>query len=233
MFPRNAVLHLGRYEVAVRYRPAERAGRLGGDWYDARLGCDGSAVVAIGDVAGHGLRAAASMMRICCALRGLSVTGLPAHRLLCCLNRLVCSDECPERVVSAAVCVLDQERPALAWAQAGHPPPLLISGGAARFLDPPAGQLLGADPAAAYGLASADVTVGDLVLLYTDGLIERRGRDIGDGLAALLSAGTAMRCPTAAEAVDSVLARLAPPGDDDICLVAIGVGAQPAVTAPP
>jgi serine phosphatase RsbU (regulator of sigma subunit) len=218
--------------VTVRYRPANSAGRLGGDWYDARLGCDGSAIVAIGDVAGHGLGAAASMMRICCALRGLSVTGLPANRLLCCLNRLICSDECPERVVSAAVCVLDQKRPALDWAQAGHPPPMLISGGAARFLDPPGGQLLGADPAAAYSLASADVTVGDILLLYTDGLIERRGHDIGDGLAALLSAGTALACPTAAEAVDAVLARLAPPGDDDICLVAIRVGAQPAVTAP-
>ena len=225
MFPRNAVLRLGRYDVAVRYRPAVLAERIGGDWYDARLGADGSAVVAIGDVAGHGLRAAAGMMRICCALRGLSVTGLPPHRQLCCLNRLICSDECPERVVSAVVCVLDKERPALAWAQAGHPPPLLISGGAARFLDPPGGQLLGADPAATYSLGSADLKPGDIVLLYTDGLVERRGRDITDGLDALLSAGTAVGCPTTAEVVDSVLTRLAPPGHDDVCLVAIKVGA--------
>src|SRR5690348_12267811 len=75
MFPRKAVLRLGRYDVAIRYRPAAR---LGGDWYDARLGADGSAVVVVGDVAGHGLRAAAAMVRIGSALRGLCVTGLPA-----------------------------------------------------------------------------------------------------------------------------------------------------------
>ena len=78
MFPRKAVLRLGRYDVAVRYRPADEL-RLGGDWYDARLGADGSAVVVVGDVAGHGPRAAAAMVRICSALRGLSVTGLPAR----------------------------------------------------------------------------------------------------------------------------------------------------------
>jgi serine phosphatase RsbU (regulator of sigma subunit) len=222
MFARNAVLHLGRYNVTVRYRPA--AARLGGDWYDARLGADGSAVVVVGDVAGHGLRAAAGMMRICSALRGLSVTGLPAHWLLCCLNRLICSDECPEQVASAVVCVLDQEHPALVWAQAGHPPPMLISGGTARFLHPPRGQLLGTDPAAGYSLGSQDMTAGDILLLYTDGLIERRGQDITDGLDALLAAATENQS-NAVEAIDAILTRLAPPpADDDICLVAIQVG---------
>src|SRR5258708_12398791 len=149
MFPRKAVLRLGRYDVAVRYRPAGER-RVGGEWCDARLGADGSAVVVVGDVAGHGPRAAAAMVRICSALRGLSVTGLPAHWLLCCLNRLICSDECPERVASAVVCVLDQECPALLWAQAGHPPPMLISGGAARPPPPPPGQLLRTHPAPGY-----------------------------------------------------------------------------------
>ena len=223
MFPQNAVLHLGRCEVAVRYRPA--AERLGGDWYDARLGTDGSAVVVVGDVAGHGLRAAEGMERICSALRRLSATGLPAHWQLCFLNWLICSGECPERVASAVVCVLDQERAALLWAQAGHPPPVLISGGAARFLDPPRGQLLGADPAADYSLGSEGVTAGDILLLYTDGLIERRGQDIRDGLDALLAAATGSPPLTAAEAIDAILTRLAPPpADDDICLVAIQVG---------
>lgn len=235
MFPASAVFRLGRYDAAIRYRPAGAAERLGserlsdagpsGDWYDARLGPDGSAVVVIGDVAGHGLRAAAAMMRICSALRGLSVTGLMADRMLGCLNVLVCTDEHPERVASAVVCVLDQELPALRWAQAGHPPPVLISGGAARFLDPPRGQLLGADPAAAYALTSQDLTPGDILLLYSDGLVERRGQDIADGLTALLAAATGDRLSSAAEAVETVLARLAlPPADDDTCLIAIQVG---------
>jgi serine phosphatase RsbU (regulator of sigma subunit) len=223
MFPRNAVLRLGRYEVAVRYRPA--AEWLGGDWYDARLGADGSAIVVVGDVAGHGLRAAAGMVRICSALRGLSVTGLPANWLLCYLNRLICSDECPDRVASAVVCVLDQECPALLWAQAGHPPPVLISGGAARLLNPPRGLLLGVDPAAGYSLGCEEVMPGDILLLYTDGLIERRGQDITDGLDALLAAVTDSPPSTAAEAADAILTRFASPlADDDICLVAIQVG---------
>ncbi|HEX8008954.1 MAG TPA: ANTAR domain-containing protein, partial [Trebonia sp.] len=73
---------LGRYEVAVRYRPAQPGNRVGGDWYDARPGPDGGAIVAIGDVSGHGLVAAAGMARIGNALRGLSVTRQPASTLL-------------------------------------------------------------------------------------------------------------------------------------------------------
>ena len=110
---------LGRYDLSVRYRPAESGNRVGGDWYDARLGPDGSAVVAIGDVAGHGLVAAAEMARIGNALRGLTVTGQPASTLLYWLNRLVCSDENLERVASAAVFVLDQDRPARAGPRPG------------------------------------------------------------------------------------------------------------------
>ena len=68
---------LGRYDLSVRYRPAESGNRVCGDWYDARLGPDDRAVVAIGDVAGHDLFAAARMARIGNALRGLSVTGQP------------------------------------------------------------------------------------------------------------------------------------------------------------
>jgi len=84
---------LGRYDVSVRYFPARPGSRVGGDWYDARLGADGSAVVTIGDVAGHGAAAAAGMARIGNALSGLSVTGQPGSTLLGWLNRLVCADE--------------------------------------------------------------------------------------------------------------------------------------------
>jgi hypothetical protein len=102
---------LGRYEVSVRYVPAQSGGRVGGDWYDARLGVDGSATVAIGDVSGHGPVAAAGMVRIGNALRGLSFTGQPANTVLGWLNRVVCADEYPEQVASAVVCVLDQAGP--------------------------------------------------------------------------------------------------------------------------
>jgi serine phosphatase RsbU (regulator of sigma subunit) len=201
-------------------------GRLGGDWYDARLRADGSAVVVIGDVAGHGAGAAAGMMRIGNALRGLAVTELPANSLLHYVNRLICSDECPERVASAIVCILVQDQPALRWAHAGHPPPMLVAGGTARLLDPPPGLLLGATQTAGYGLGHQDLATGDVLFLYTDGLVERRGQDIRTGFSALLTAAGGGLGVTAADAVQAVLGRLGlPPTDDDLCLIAIRVDA--------
>ncbi len=215
---------LGRYDLAVRYQPAESGNRVGGDWYDARLGPDGRAVVAIGDVAGHDLVAAAGMARIGNALRGLSVTGQSASTLLYWLNRLVCSDESPEQVASAAVLVFDQDRPMLHWAQAGHPPPVLVSGGAARLLAQPSGLLLGTVPTAQYDLGEEELAVGDVLFLYTDGLIERRDRDIDAGLTALHAAG-GVQGRTADEAIAALLDRLDPPvAEDDMCLLAVRVG---------
>jgi serine phosphatase RsbU (regulator of sigma subunit) len=215
---------LGRYDLSVRYRPAESGNRVCGDWYDARLGPDGRAVVAIGDVAGHDLFAAARMARIGNALRGLSVTGQPASTLLYWLNRLVCSDESPEQVASAAVFVLDQDRPSLRWAQAGHPPPVLVSGGVARLLARPFGLLLGAVPTARYDLGEEELATGDVLFLYTDGLIERRDRDIDAGLTALVAAAGGDQGQTADEAIAALLGRLDPPAaEDDVCLLAVRV----------
>ena len=215
---------LGRYEVAARYRPAQSGNGVGGDWYDARFGPDGDAIVAIGDVAGHGAVAAAGMARIGNALRGLSVTGHPPDSLLGWLNRLICSDESPERVASAAVCVFDAGRPAMRWAQAGHPPPVLVSDGTARLLDRPSGLLLGTVPTAEYGLVGEELMAGDVLFLYTDGLVERRDRDIDEGFAALLTAARGWHSETAEEAIEMLLTRLDPPvAEDDVCLLAVHI----------
>ena len=196
---------LGRYDVSVRYFPAQTGSRVGGDWYDARLGADGSAVVAIGDVAGHGVAAAAGMARIGNALSGLSVTGQPASTLLGWLNRLVCADEVPERVASAVVCVLDQARPALRWAQAGHLPPVLVSGGEARPLPRPWGGEGGGGPQPEERQA------------------DRHNRP-GGGLAGLLAAAARCQRETADDAVIALFDRLEPPAtDDDVCVLAVRV----------
>jgi serine phosphatase RsbU (regulator of sigma subunit) len=217
---------LGRYEVSARYRPAQFGHPVGGDWYDARLRSDGAAMVTVGDVAGHGLVAAAGMARIGNALRGLSVTGYPPDALLDWLNRLTCADESPERVASAVVCVFDADRPALRWAQAGHPPPLVVSDGEARLLRRPSGLLLGTVPTAEYSLAEDELRPGDVVFLYTDGLIERRDRDIDEGLIALRHAARGWRGESAEEAVGTLLDRLDPPvAEDDVCLLAVRVRA--------
>ena len=216
-------VQLGCYDIAVRYQPAQTGNRVGGDWYDARIGQDGDAIVAIGDVAGHGLTAAAGMARIGNALRGLAATGQPASALLGWLNDLVCEDEPPERVASVAIGSLDVENPSLRWAQAGHPPPVLVRDGEPRLLSRPSGMLLGTVPAADYELATEDLAAGDMLIFYTDGLIERRDRDIDDGLRALLAAAKTCGRETAAGAITDLADQLAPGADDDVCLLAVHV----------
>jgi serine phosphatase RsbU (regulator of sigma subunit)/PAS domain-containing protein len=216
-------VQLGRYDIAVRYQPAQSDNRVGGDWYDARIGRDGDAIVAIGDVAGHGLTAAAGMARIGNALRGLTTTGQPASTLLGWLNDLVCGDELPERVASVAIGSLDVNYPRLRWAQAGHPPPVLVRDGESRLLSRPAGMLLGTVPAADYELATEELATGDMLFLYTDGLIERRDRDIDEGLRALLDAAKNCARETATGAIAALADQLAPGADDDVCLLAVHV----------
>ncbi|HMD95177.1 MAG TPA: PP2C family protein-serine/threonine phosphatase [Trebonia sp.] len=113
---------------------------------------------------------------------------------------------------------------ALCWAQAGHPPPLVVSDGEARLLSRPPGLPLGTVPTAEYSLAEDELRPGDVVFLYTDGLIERRDRDIDDGLSALLAAARDWRGESTEEAVGALLDRLDPPvAEDDVCLLAVRV----------
>jgi serine phosphatase RsbU (regulator of sigma subunit) len=213
----------GRYDIAVRYQPAQSGNCVGGDWYEARSGTDGAALVTIGDVAGHGLAAAAGMARIGNALRGMTVTGQPPDTLLTWLNDLICTDEIPERVASAAVGALEQNPPRLRWAQAGHPPPVLVRRGEARLLARPAGLLLGSMPGARYELATEDLAAGDRLVFYTDGLIERRDSDVDEGLMKLLKAATCCQDATAEACAKELAARLSYGGDDDICVLVVSV----------
>lgn len=217
----------GRYDIAVRYQPAQSGNRVGGDWYEARARAGGGALVTIGDVAGHGLTAAAGMARIGNALRGMAVTDQPPDTLLRWLNDLVCMDEIPERVATAAVGVLEGGPPRLRWAQAGHPPPVLVRDGEPRLLARPPGLLLGTMPGSDYGLATEDLAPGDRLIFYTDGLIERRDRDIDEGLVELLRAAECCRGTTAAADADELATRLTTSGDDDVCVLAIHVTQQP------
>lgn len=219
---------LGRYDIAVRYEPAQSGNEVGGDWYEARLDAGGDVIVAIGDVAGHQLGAAAGMARIGNALRGLTVTGEPANRILGWLNDLVCADdEAPEQVASVTLgslggC-LSGERPSLRWAQAGHPPPVLVRDGEACLLGRPSGLLLGTMTSAEYELATEELIPGDVLIFYTDGLIERRDRDIDEGLIALTDAAAGCLEETAAEIVAHLAAKLDADGEDDVCILAVRV----------
>jgi serine phosphatase RsbU (regulator of sigma subunit) len=206
--------------AVVRYLPASAASRVGGDWYITAELPTGQVLLAIGDVAGHGLPAAAGMARLRGALAGLSITGAPPQQLVAWLNELV-RHVAPEHTASVIAGYFDPESRMLTWAQAGHPPPVLVRAGRARALPQPDGVLLGAGQLP-YAAATVQLRDGDLLLLYSDGLVERRRSSIDEGLAVLLAAAAGVTDPervvaAALEALGSVSS------DDDTCLVVLQV----------
>ncbi|MBO0806130.1 MAG: serine/threonine-protein phosphatase [Nocardiopsaceae bacterium] len=213
----------GMYDAAVCYQPAQFDSRVGGDWYEVSAWSGDAALVTIGDVAGHGLTAATGMARIGNALRGMTVSGQPPDTLLHWLNDLVCADEVPELVASAAVGSLDIGVPRLRWAQAGHPPPVLVRNREPRLLARPPGLLLGTVRGAEYELAIEDLAPGDRLVFYTDGLVERRGQDIDEGLVELLNTAACCAGATAAAGAAELAARLSPGSDDDVTVLVVAV----------
>jgi serine phosphatase RsbU (regulator of sigma subunit) len=207
-------------KVAMRYLPASRNSRVGGDWYITARMPTGQVLVAIGDVAGHGLAAAAGMARLRGALTGLAITGSPPDRLVGWLNDLV-HTVAPEHTASVMAGYFDPATRTLTWAQAGHPPPVLVRGAAARPLDPPRGILLGAAQEAYEGVR-LDLCPGDLLLLYSDGLIERRDRALDEGLATLCAAVSGAGDPERAIAA-ALRALETTDSEDDTCVVAMRV----------
>jgi serine phosphatase RsbU (regulator of sigma subunit) len=204
----------------VQYLPASSATRLGGDWYITAELPDGRVLLAIGDVAGHGLAAAAGMARLRGALAGLSITGAPPQQLVGWLNDLVRHVD-DEHTASVVAGYFDPASRLLTWAQAGHPPPVLIRGPWARPLPQPDGILLGAG-SRGYAAATVQLEPGDLLLLYSDGLVERRDRAFDEGLEILLEAVRQSTDPDLV--IDAALAALGSThAEDDTCLVALRV----------
>jgi PAS domain-containing protein len=216
--------------LAVHYRPAEQAARLGGDWYDLVDLPAGRTLMAVGDVAGHGLSAAGTMARLRHALAALAVTTTEPAELLRYLNRMVCDDPA-EPTATVVVARYDPATAMLTWAQAGHPPPILVAPGVARLLARPTGALIGARRDTPYANAEVRLPPGATVLLYTDGLIERRTGSVGDWARPVLAALTGAE----REPVEALLDRLRPANpDDDTCVLVLrraeppGRGTRPA-----
>ncbi|MDN3260429.1 SpoIIE family protein phosphatase [Streptomyces sp. CSDS2] len=221
MPPTRAPLTVPGLEVAVRYRPAETEHLVGGDWYDAVVLPSGLVLMCVGDVAGHGIEAATSMVVLRNALRGLAVTGAGPGQLLSWLN--IVAHHLTGAVTATAVCALyDPERHTLRWARAGHLPPVLVRGSEAAPLPLVKGLLLGAVPEAVYEEAELEFAPEDTLLLYTDGLIERRDRSVEESLAHLLT--TARTAPkTLDQQLDGLLTYSRSDTDDDTCIVGIRV----------
>ncbi|TWV53544.1 SpoIIE family protein phosphatase [Streptomyces misionensis] len=222
MPPAQAPLRVPSLQVAVRYRPAETEHLVGGDWYDAVVLPSGLVLLCVGDVAGHGIEAATSMVVLRNALRGLAVTGAGPAQLLSWLN--IVAHHLTGAVTATAVCGLyDGERRTLRWARAGHLPPVLVRTGEATTLPRLKGLLLGALPEAEYEETEVRLAPGDTLLMYTDGLIERRDRSVEESLSHLLE--TARSGPrTLDQQLDRLLTYSRSDTDDDTCIVGIRVG---------
>ncbi|MEV7323309.1 SpoIIE family protein phosphatase [Streptomyces sp. NPDC093970] len=224
MPPAQTPLAVPGLDLAVRYRPAETQHLVGGDWYDAVLLPSGLVLVCVGDVAGHGIAAATSMVVLRNALRGLAVTGAGPGQLLSWLNMV--THHLTGAVTATAVCGLyDPDRHTLRWARAGHLPPVLVRDGEAEALPLVKGLLLGAVPEAGYLEHEVQLAVGDTLLMYTDGLIERRDRSVEESLAQLLTTARTVP-PTLDQQLDRLLTHSRSDTDDDTCLVGIRVASR-------
>jgi phosphoserine phosphatase RsbU/P len=204
------------FDVAVRYIPGAEVG-VGGDWYDLFALPSGYIGVVIGDVVGNGLRAAVVMGRIRSALRAYALESDDPADVLTRLDNKIQFFE-PGAMATAAYAVIDPERTTLTVSLAGHLPPVLLDeSGQARNLDAPADLPLGACQNAPRRTTSTGLP--EALLLYTDGLIERRTqplRDSIDHLVGALCLGTAD--DLCSQATASLHHR---PATDDVALIAI------------
>jgi len=206
-------------DIAARYRPASSAAGVGGDWYGSTPLRDGKVLLYIGDVAGHGFPAAMAMSRLYHGLQGLAATGAGAAQLLTWLNALTC--ELPEFTLASACCaVYDPAVRRLTLASAGHPSPVYVRDGKAAALAKPVNGLLGLDPSTAYENQGFAVQPGDILLFYTDGLVERRRQSFEESTALLLRLATDPP-EDLEEYADRILRNARSDTDDDACLMAV------------
>nr|WP_201261098.1 SpoIIE family protein phosphatase [Embleya scabrispora] len=221
MPPAHAPLNAEGLHVAVRYRPAESDTAVGGDWYDTLVLPSKQVLLCVGDVAGHGIHAATSMIVLRNALRGLAITGAGPAQLLTWLNTV--THHLTDDVTATAICALyDPGSRTMRWARAGHLPPLWIRDRTAHHLPLLSGPLLGAFAEATYDEDEIRLDPDDTLLLYTDGLIERRDHSLESSLAQLLSTAHA-GAPTLDDRLDRILTHSRADTDDDTCVVGIQI----------
>jgi serine phosphatase RsbU (regulator of sigma subunit) len=215
-------------QLAVRYLPATSETALGGDWYDAFMLRDGALCVAIGDVAGHDRVAVAAMGQLRNLLRGIAYTahGTPAT-VLTELDGAI--TDLAVGTLATAVFARIEQTPELAarglrrlhWSNAGHPPPLLIeTHGRPRLLATRPDLLLGTARATERTDHAEELEPGVTLLLYTDGLVERRGHDLDDGLAWLTERAAQLAGAPLEDLCDGLLDGITE-HTDDIALLAI------------
>lgn len=215
-------------EMTARYLPAPVASDVGGDWYDAFTLADGAMALAIGDVVGHDLDAAACMAQLCNMLRAYAWSQQrPPSKIVEWLDQasVRIAEMSMATLVFARVTVTDDGQWELSWTNAGHPPPLLIThDGVTRSLTGGSGLLLGVDPDQDRADATTVLPAGSTLLLYTDGLIESPGRSLDEGLCRLSRQAACLVHRPLESFTDRLLARVRPSdNEDDVALLVVRV----------
>ncbi|TMK67086.1 MAG: PAS domain S-box protein [Actinobacteria bacterium] len=208
--------------LAARYVPATTDLEVGGDWYDVVQLPDGRVGLAIGDVAGHGLRAASTMGQLRMALRVCALEERSPTRVVTRLRHLV-RGQLGSDFATLVYLVFDPDSGAVRFANAGHPPPLVVEGKeGASYLEGGLGPPLGA---VGFPDRYLDVTyhlaAGSTLFLFTDGLVERRGATIRDGLDRLKALAAASDEDLEAMCDHVLLSMVESDVSDDVALLAL------------
>lgn len=222
----TALPDLDPWQIAARYVPAAGDAQVGGDWYDAFCTPSGIPVLVVGDVVGHDLEAAAAMGQLRSATRALAWSGAPdpadiLTRLESVTQGLAVTDFA---TVICALLELDDAGARVRWSSAGHPPPVVVrADGRAELLTGRNDPVLGVMTGTSRREHTADLSPGTTLVLYTDGLVERRSQPAVDGVRRLVAEAATLAQASVAEFCDSLIARLADGAEDDVALLAVRV----------
>jgi serine phosphatase RsbU (regulator of sigma subunit) len=203
--------------VAARCHSADSRLRIGGDWYLAMPVSNGDLLLAVGDVAGHGLPAVATMIRLRYAMAAFAAESGAPGEIMARLNALVCRGNAPGAEGITATAVAARFSPAtgqLTWARAGHPPLLAADWHSAWKLRSPDGLMLGVTPAAVYEEEVVFLKPHSFVVLYTDGVFDLDGPAEDEGADLAFRVSAARHAPASLlDLIDYASSR------DDICVL--------------
>jgi serine phosphatase RsbU (regulator of sigma subunit) len=212
-----------RFYIGAHYQAAEEPA-IGGDWYDAFLLDDTHLVLVIADVAGHGAEAAAHMVQIRNVLRTVAVDHQQPDEILRRVNHIELTlhgDDMP--MTTCCVAVLDLDEPRLMFSLAGHFAPMVRSPRGERAVPTvPPGLPLGVRADSPYATAEVRLEAGDRLVMYTDGLIERRGESLDDGIGRLGALVDDCRSLGTQECSEFLAVQLSP-RDDDVAILVVEV----------
>ena len=209
---------LDHLEVATYYRAGVEGTQVGGDWYDVIELGGGRTALVVGDVMGRGVRAAAVMGQLRSAVRAYARLDLPPADLLESLDGLV-RELGEDHIVTCIYAVFDPADRCLRFANAGHLPPIIgVPGGECRIVDGEENPPLGVGP---FNLTQHEVDLESnaRVVLYTDGLVERRGEDLGMGIENLAKHVATLIGPVDGVPEELVAAMLPEGPDDDVAIL--------------